>query len=64
MKTERTYLKNKLKTLETSTNTIDNLEYTKTNKNFIKSTKKKQMVLELEVNVNYTSKEKSFLFLI
>ena len=31
MKTERTYLKNKLKTLETSTNTIDNLEYTKTN---------------------------------
>ena len=31
MTTERTYLENKLKTLETSTNFVDNPEYTKTN---------------------------------
>ena len=31
MKTERTYFENKLKTLETSTNFVDNPEYTETN---------------------------------
>ena len=31
MKNERTYLKNKIKTLETSTNIVNNPEYTETN---------------------------------
>ena len=35
-KTERTYSENKLKTLETSPNFVDNLEYTETNENLDK----------------------------
>ena len=60
MKTERTHLQSKLKTLETSASFVDDPEYTETNKNLIRSTKKKQMVLELEVNVVGTSLEKIF----
>ena len=56
MKTERMYLENKLKSLETSTNFVDNPEYTEM-KNLIRSTKKKQMILKLEVNVIGTSTE-------
>ena len=59
MKTERTHLENKLKTLETSTNFVDNPEYPETNENLIRSTNKKQMLLELEVNVIGTSLEKN-----
>ena len=60
MKIEQTYLENKLKTLETSTNFVDNpFRVPKLIKNLIRSTKKKQMVLELEVNVIVTSTEKN-----
>ena len=58
-KTERTYLENKLKTLETSPNFVDNPEYTKTNEKLDKIYQEKQMVLELEVNVIGTSTEKN-----
>ena len=37
MKTERTYLENKLKTLETSVNFVDNPEYTETNEKLDKT---------------------------
>ena len=58
-KTERTYLENKLKTLETSPSFVDNPEYTKTNEKLDKIYQEKQMVLELEVNVIGTNTEKN-----
>ena len=59
-KTERTYLENKLKTLKNSPSLLIILIILKLMKNLIRSTKKKQMVLELESNVIGTSKEKFF----
>ena len=46
-KTERTYLENKVKTLEISPNFVDNPEYN-LHKNLIRSTKKKQMARSTE----------------
>ena len=59
-KTERAYLENKFKNLENSPSFVVNPEYKlKLMKNLIRSIKKKQMVLELEVNVIGTSTEKN-----
>ena len=59
-KTERAYLENKFKSLENSPSFVVNPEYKlKLMKNVIRSIKKKQMVLELEVNVIGTSTEKN-----
>ena len=41
VKTEKTYLKNKLKTLKTSTNFVDNPEYTETNEKLDKDRPRK-----------------------
>ena len=51
------YSKNKLKTLETRPSFVDNTEYVETNE---KLEKKKQIALELEVNVIGTSTVKNF----
>lgn len=59
MKNERISKENKLKTLETSDYLVKNPGYAETRKNLIKSTKKKQTALELEVNVIGTSSEKN-----
>ena len=55
MKTERTYLENILKTLETTNHLTLNIPKL----NLLRSTKKKQMVLELEENVTGTCTEKN-----
>ena len=55
MKTERTYLENILKTLETSNHLTLNIPKL----NLLRSTKKKQMVLELEENVTGTCTEEN-----
>ena len=58
-KIERIYLENKLKILESRPNLLIALNILKLMKSLIRSTKKKQMVLELEVNAIGTSTEKN-----
>ena len=53
------YLENKLKTLETRPDFIDNPEYTETNEKLDKIYQEKKMVLELEKNAIGTSTEKN-----
>ena len=57
--TDRTYLENKLKTLENSPSFVNNPEYIETNEKLDKIYQEKQMVLELEVNVTGTSMKKN-----
>ena len=58
-KTEKTNLENKLKLLKIVPVLLITLNILKLLKNLIRSTKKKEMVLELEVNVTGTSMEKN-----
>ena len=59
MQTERTYLENKLKTLETSTNFADNPEYTETNEKLDKIYLEKTNGIRIRSNVIGTSREKN-----
>ena len=56
METAKTYLENKLKTLETSTNFVDTTAYTKTKEKIDKIYQEK---IELEVNLIGTRMEKN-----
>ena len=60
--TERTYLENKLKTLETSSNFVDHPEYTETNEKLIKIYQEKKNGIRIRNNVIGTSREKSSKF--
>ena len=63
MKTEKTYLKNKLKTLKTSTNFVDNPEYTKLMKNLIKIDHEKANSVRIRSKYDwYKHREKSSKF--
>ena len=59
VKTERTYLKIKRKTLEISTNFVNNPEFAETNEKLGKIYQEKKMVLELQISVIIMSAEKN-----
>ena len=64
MKTERTYLENNLKTLETSTNFVDNPEYTETNEKLDKIYQEKTNGIRIRSKCDwYEHGEKSSKFL-
>ena len=56
------YLENKLKTLETRPDFIDNPEYTETNEKLDKIYQEKKMVLELEKNAIGTVRARRKIF--
>ena len=59
MKTERTYLENNFKTLETSTNFVDNPEYTETNEKLDKIYKEKIICIRIRSKGNWYEHRKN-----